>query len=70
VFGDPAAFLRGYGRGPLTESEQARRRLYSLYLTLITVIESIYRGQAGAGQYDWARARLAEAMALFGDRGR
>jgi aminoglycoside phosphotransferase (APT) family kinase protein len=70
AFGDPAAFLRGYGRGALTKTEQARRRLYSLHLTLITVIESVYRGQSDAGQYDWGRARLAEAMALFGDRGR
>jgi aminoglycoside phosphotransferase (APT) family kinase protein len=68
-FGDPAAFLRGYGRGPLTGSEQVRRRLYGVYLTLIMVIESVYR-QSGADQYDWARARLAEALALFGGRAR
>jgi aminoglycoside phosphotransferase (APT) family kinase protein len=66
-FGDPAAFLRGYRRGALTGAEQVRRRLYGLYLTLIMVIESVYR-QAGAGQYDWARGRLAEALALFGGR--
>jgi aminoglycoside phosphotransferase (APT) family kinase protein len=66
AFGDPAAFLRGYGRGPLTETEQVRRRLYSLYLMLIMVIETVYRGHAEPAQYDWARARLDETMALFG----
>jgi aminoglycoside phosphotransferase (APT) family kinase protein len=66
-FGDPAAFLRGYRRGALTGAEQVRRRLSGLYLTLIMVIESVYR-QAGAGQYYWARGRLAEALALFGGR--
>jgi aminoglycoside phosphotransferase (APT) family kinase protein len=35
AFGDPAAFMRGYGHGELTGAEQVRRRLYCLYLTLI-----------------------------------
>ncbi|HEX3714907.1 MAG TPA: aminoglycoside phosphotransferase family protein [Trebonia sp.] len=69
AFGDPAAFLRGYGRGGLTGAEHARRRLYTLYLTLIMVIESVYR-EAGDSQYDWARGRLAEALALFAGRAR
>ena len=46
AFGDPAAFQRGYGSGPLTETEQVRRRLYCLHLTLIMVIETVYRGHA------------------------
>ena len=66
AFGDPAAFLRGYGRGPLTEAEQVRRRLYCLHLTLIMVIETVYRGHTDPAAYDWARAQLTETMALFG----
>ena len=66
AFGDPAAFLRGYGRGPLTETEQVRRRLYSLYLMLIMVIETAYRGFTEPAHYDWVRARLNETMELFG----
>jgi aminoglycoside phosphotransferase (APT) family kinase protein len=68
AFGDPAAFQRGYGRGPLTDAEQVRRRLYCLHLMLIMVIETVYRGHAEPAQYDWARARLTETMALFGHR--
>jgi aminoglycoside phosphotransferase (APT) family kinase protein len=70
AFGDPAAFLRGYGRGPLTEAEQVRRRLYCLHLMLIMVIETFYRGFAEAAHYHWVRARLDETMALFGHRPR
>lgn len=66
VFGDPAAFMRGYGRGELTETEQARRRLYCLHLALIMVIETVYRGHTDSRQYDWARGQLTEVMALLG----
>src|ERR1700683_1864021 len=66
VFGDPAAFMRGYGRGELTGTEPMRRRLYCLHLALIMVIETVYRGHSDARQYDWARARLTEIMALLG----
>jgi aminoglycoside phosphotransferase (APT) family kinase protein len=62
-FGDSTAFVRGYGRGPLTESEQVRRRLYTLYLTLIMTIETVYRGHTDTGQYDWARGCVDEVMA-------
>jgi aminoglycoside phosphotransferase (APT) family kinase protein len=65
AFGDPAAFLRGYGRGPLTETEQVRRRLYCLHLMLIMVIETAYREFTEPAHYDWVRARLNETMALF-----
>ena len=65
-FGDPAAFLRGYGRGPLTGPERTRRCLYTVHLMLIMVIETVYRGHTDAGPYTWARERLTEAMALFG----
>jgi aminoglycoside phosphotransferase (APT) family kinase protein len=70
AFGDPAAFMRGYGRGELTEAERSRRRLYCLYLTLIMVIETVYRGHTDTGQYDFARGQLTEAMALLGHRSR
>jgi len=66
AFGDPAAFLRGYGHGELTGTERARRRLYCLHLALIMVIETVYRGHADAAQYDWARERLTEIIALLG----
>jgi aminoglycoside phosphotransferase (APT) family kinase protein len=66
AFGDSAAFLRGYGRGVLTDGERARRRLYCLHLALIMVIETVYRGHTDSRQYDWARARLTEVMALLG----
>jgi aminoglycoside phosphotransferase (APT) family kinase protein len=67
-FGNPAPFLRGYGRGVLTEIEQARRRLYCLHLMLIMVIESVYREYADPWEYNWARGQLAEVMALLGVR--
>ncbi|RRS01341.1 phosphotransferase family protein [Glycomyces terrestris] len=70
ALGDPAAFARGWGRGPLTPTERVRRRLYNLYLLLIMVIETDYRGHTEPTQYDWARARLADLMALFGPRPR
>jgi hypothetical protein len=69
AFGDPAAFMRGYGREQLSPAEQTRARLYGLYLSLIMVIETVYRQFAEPGPYDWARARLAEVMALLGHGG-
>jgi aminoglycoside phosphotransferase (APT) family kinase protein len=65
AFGDPAGFLRGYGRSGFTDTEVARRRLYCLYLTLVMVIESYYRGHTDTGVRDWSRARLAETMRLL-----
>ena len=66
AFGDPSAFLRGYGKTGLTENEHERRRLYSLHLNLIMTIETVYRGHTDPGQYDWARGQLDETMALLG----
>jgi aminoglycoside phosphotransferase (APT) family kinase protein len=63
--GDPEPFLRGYGRRPVTAAERTRRRLYNLYLILIMVIETVYRGHTDPEQRNWAKARLAEAMARF-----
>jgi aminoglycoside phosphotransferase (APT) family kinase protein len=68
AFGDPAAFMRGYGHGELTEAERVRRRLYSLHLTLIMVIETVYRGHTDTGQYDFAREQLTRVMELLGGR--
>jgi aminoglycoside phosphotransferase (APT) family kinase protein len=68
AFGDPTAFLRGYRCGELTANERIRRRLYCLHLALIMAIETVYRGHTDTTQYDWARARLTEVMALFGRR--
>jgi aminoglycoside phosphotransferase (APT) family kinase protein len=65
-FGDPVAFMRGYGHGSLTAGERGRIRLYCLYLTLIMVIETVYRAHTDRSQYNWARDRLNESMALFG----
>nr|WP_202533290.1 aminoglycoside phosphotransferase family protein [Streptomyces sp. SID4923] len=65
-FGDPAPFMRGYGHGELTGTERVRRRLYCLHLMLIMVIETVYRGHTDTKQYDWARPRLDQAMALLG----
>ena len=65
AFGDAAAFMRGYGKGELTETEQVRRRLYSLHLVLVMVIETVYRGHADTKQYDWARHQLNEVMVLL-----
>jgi aminoglycoside phosphotransferase (APT) family kinase protein len=66
AFGNPTAFMRGYGRGDLTETEQVRRRLYCLHLALVMVIETVYRGHTDRQQYDWARAQLTDVMALLG----
>jgi aminoglycoside phosphotransferase (APT) family kinase protein len=65
-FGDPTAFMRGYGQGELTETERTRRRLYCLYLALIMVIETVYRGHTDTHQFDWARQQLTEVMTLLG----
>jgi aminoglycoside phosphotransferase (APT) family kinase protein len=65
AYGDSSAFIRGYGRGPASENERVRRRLYCLYLVLIMTIEPAYRNFPGTANYDWARARLDETMPLF-----
>lgn len=70
AFGDSAAFMRGYGHGALTATERTRRRLYGLHLTLIMVIETVYRGHTDTRQYHWARERLTEAMTPLRRRGR
>jgi aminoglycoside phosphotransferase (APT) family kinase protein len=65
AFGDSTAFMRGYGHPGLSDNERRRRRLYTLYLTLIMIIETNYRGHTDTLQYDWSRERLRELMALL-----
>lgn len=66
AFGDPSAFMRGYGLPALTPEQRDRRRLYTLYLILIMIIETHYRGHETPTQYDWARAQLVDLMRAFG----
>ncbi len=69
AFGDSVAFMRGYGWAELNEVQRIRRRLYSLHLALIMVIETVYRGHTDRIGYDWGRARLDEVLAGFGRPG-
>jgi aminoglycoside phosphotransferase (APT) family kinase protein len=66
AFGDPAPFLRGYGKEALSEEEDVRRRLYCVYLGLVLVIEPAYRCYADPKFAVWGRGKLSDAMALFG----
>ncbi|MET9730135.1 aminoglycoside phosphotransferase family protein [Streptomyces sp. NPDC006458] len=66
AYGDSTAFIRGYGHGPFTAAERTRRRLYNLYLALVQVIETNFRGHTDTGQYDWACERLRETVAVLG----
>ncbi|MGC4175155.1 phosphotransferase family protein [Demequina sp.] len=66
AYGDSTAFREGYGLGELDVDARRRRRLYTLYLVLIMVIETRYRGHEDDKQYDWARERLDELMAIYG----
>jgi len=68
AFGDPAAFIGGYGHGKRPQDERVRRRLYCLHLSLVMVIETVYRGHADTRQYNFAREELTEAMARLGRR--
>lgn len=61
-FGDASAYLRGYGRGPLTPAERQRRGLYSLYLFLVMAIETSYRGHTDPSEYDFAMTMLGTMM--------
>jgi len=65
VFSDPTAFLRGFGHGPLRETELTRRRLYTLHLILVLVVKPAYREYTDTRRYEWARRQLADTMALF-----
>jgi hypothetical protein len=62
--------MRGYGQSDLDEAERLRRRLYNLYLALVIVVETVYREHTDTEDYDFARVRLTETMALLGLRAR
>ncbi|WP_164472651.1 phosphotransferase family protein [Cohnella candidum] len=64
-FNRSPAFLRGYGKSKLSESEFARRSLYDLYLDLILYVECTFRQYDDEGHIRWARDNLAEGLARF-----
>ncbi|MDT0322260.1 phosphotransferase family protein [Streptomyces millisiae] len=66
AFGDPTDFMRGYGIGELSPSQRVRRRLYSLHLAVIMIIETTYRGHQDTATYDFGRAQLDLLMPQFG----
>lgn len=65
-FGDPSDFMAGFGVGELTPAQRTRRRLYSLYLALIMVVETKYRGHTDTEIYDLGRRELDAVMAALG----
>lgn len=64
-FPDPAPFMRGFGIGRLTDSQVTRRRLYSLWIAVVMVVETPYRGLSPE-QYRWSCGQLDIAMGLLG----
>ncbi|MFB8118169.1 phosphotransferase family protein [Streptomyces sp. NPDC055962] len=66
VFGDPSDFMSGYGQGALSPSQRTRRRLYSLYLAVIMIVETTYRGHQDMTTYDFGRTQLDLLMEQFG----
>ena len=68
AFGDPADFMAGFGIAELTPEERTRRRLYSLYLAVIMIVETRYRGHTDTEVYDFGRRELDALMAAFGRR--
>lgn len=57
-FGDPKDFMEGFGLSNLTDNQSTRRRLYSLYLAVIMIVESKYRGHTDSRLYDFGRQQL------------
>ncbi|MGW3916749.1 phosphotransferase family protein [Streptomyces sp. NPDC005070] len=66
AFGDPADFMSGYGLVELSPSQRLRRRLYSLHLALIMIVETKFRGHTDMATYDFARKQLDFLMTGFG----
>ena len=64
--GDPTAFMEGFGITELTESQRTRRRLYSLALALVMIVETKYRGHTDAEVYDFGRRHLDQLMYELG----
>ncbi|MBU4465927.1 MAG: aminoglycoside phosphotransferase family protein [Actinobacteria bacterium] len=62
IFGDRTAFGRGYRLGSLSPSEELRRRLYTMYLILVMIVEPGYRGTQDPHQVVWCRDRLADLL--------
>ncbi|GLI26221.1 aminoglycoside phosphotransferase [Agromyces rhizosphaerae] len=65
AFGDPSDFMAGFGLGALDAEQRTRRRLYSLYLALIMVVETKYRGHTDTEVYDFGRRELDALMERF-----
>lgn len=65
AFGDPTDFMAGFGIGDLTESERTRRRLHSLCLALVMVVETKYRGTERE-LYAFGRQQLDALMTALG----
>ncbi len=62
-FGDPTAFLEGYGKVmPTTPNEHLRRTLYSIHLFLIIVIEHYYRQYPSNELEQWGRKMVVETF--------
>ncbi|RKN11104.1 aminoglycoside phosphotransferase family protein [Streptomyces radicis] len=68
AFGDPTDFMRGYGIEELSASERVRRRLYSLGLAVVMIVETKYRGHGETTTYDFGREQLDLLMGAFGRR--
>lgn len=66
AFGDPTAFMNGYGLTDLSPSQRLRRRLYSLHLAVIMIVETAFRGHTETTTYDFARTQLDLLMSQFG----
>ncbi len=64
-FGDPTDFMEGFGITELTENERTRRRLYSLALALVMLVETKYRGTEEE-LYAFGREHLDTLMAALG----
>jgi aminoglycoside phosphotransferase (APT) family kinase protein len=59
------AFLKGYGKDGLTDAENSRRALYSLYLDLILAIECAYRLYEDNGHVEWTRNNFEQGWEQF-----
>lgn len=66
VFGDPSDFMAGFGLSELTAAQRTRRRLYSLHLALVMIVETKYRGHTDSTVYDIGRSQLDAMMAALG----
>lgn len=67
-FGDPTDFAEGFGLGAigdLTPHQRTRRRLYSLALALVMIVETKYRGHTDTEVYDLGRRELDALMAIL-----